>query len=116
MAQTDGIQPEQLTSFIDRIERLEEEMANIRSDIREIYAEAKGFGYDPKIMRAVLRLKKLDEIVGTMTEAKVAMIYDWSNCWGLNDAQGFQKNNKNILTKRGTYAIILALSKDSRFR
>jgi uncharacterized protein (UPF0335 family) len=61
MAQTDGIQPEQLTSFIDRIERLEEEMANIRSDIREIYAEAKGFGYDPKIMRAVLRLKKLDE-------------------------------------------------------
>lgn len=61
MAQTDGIQAEQLTSFIDRIERLEEEMANIRSDIREIYAEAKGFGYDPKIMRAVLRLKKLDE-------------------------------------------------------
>lgn len=42
------------------------------------------------------RLKKLDEIVGTMTEAKVAMIYDWSNCWGLNDAQGFQKNNKKI--------------------
>ena len=40
---------------------LKEEMANIRSDIREIYAEAKGFGYDPKIMRAVLRLKKLDE-------------------------------------------------------
>ena len=61
MAQTDGLQPEQLTSFIDRIERLEEEMANIRSDIREIYAEAKDYGYDPKIMRVILRLKKLDE-------------------------------------------------------
>ena len=61
MAKTDGIQAEQLNSFMDRIERLEEEMANIRSDIREIYAEAKSVGYDPKIMRVVLRLKKLDE-------------------------------------------------------
>ena len=59
MAQTDGIRADELSSFIDRIERLEEEMANIRSDIREIYAEATG--YDPKIMRVVLRLKKLDE-------------------------------------------------------
>lgn len=61
MAQTDGIRADELSSFIDRIERLEEEMANIRSDIREIYAEAKATGYDPKIMRVVLRLKKLDE-------------------------------------------------------
>ncbi len=61
MTQTDGIRADELSSFMDRIERLEEEMANIRSDIREIYAEAKATGYDPKIMRAVLRLKKLDE-------------------------------------------------------
>ncbi|MBP3616070.1 MAG: DUF2312 domain-containing protein [Alphaproteobacteria bacterium] len=61
MAQTDGIRADELSSFMDRIERLEEEMANIRSDIREIYAEAKATGYDPKIMRVVLRLKKLDE-------------------------------------------------------
>jgi len=61
MAQTDGIRADELSSFIERIERLEEEMANIRSDIREIYAEAKATGYDPKIMRVVLRLKKLDE-------------------------------------------------------
>jgi uncharacterized protein (UPF0335 family) len=58
---TEGIDAGQLKGFIDRVERLEEEMANIRSDIREIYAEAKDFGYDPKVMRAVLRLKKLDE-------------------------------------------------------
>jgi uncharacterized protein (UPF0335 family) len=61
MAKTEGIDASQLKSFIDRIERLEEEMGNIRSDIREIYAEAKDFGYDPKIMRVILRLKKLDE-------------------------------------------------------
>ncbi len=61
MTQTDGIRADELSSFMDRIERLEEEMANIRSDIREIYAEAKATGYDPKIMRVVLRLKKLDE-------------------------------------------------------
>ena len=61
MAKTDGIDATQLKSFMDRIEKLEEEMANIRSDIREIYAEAKDYGYDPKIMRVILRLQKLDE-------------------------------------------------------
>ncbi len=61
MAKTDGIDSAQLQSFMDRIERLEEEMANIRNDIKEIYAEAKDYGYDPKIMRVILRLKKLDE-------------------------------------------------------
>ena len=54
MAKTTGVDAGQLKAFIDRIERLVEEMANIRSDIREIYAEAKDFGYDPKVMRAVL--------------------------------------------------------------
>lgn len=61
MANIDGISVEQLNSFIERVERLEEEMANIRSDIREIFAEAKSVGYDPKIMKVILRLKKLDE-------------------------------------------------------
>ncbi len=61
MANIDGISVEQLNSFIERVERLEEEMANIRADIREIYAEAKSVGYDPKIMKVILRLKKLDE-------------------------------------------------------
>lgn len=61
MPKTDEIDAAQLKSFMDRIERLEEEMANIRSDIREIYAEAKDYGYDPKIMRVILRLQKLDE-------------------------------------------------------
>ncbi len=50
------------------------------------------------------RLKKLDEIVGTVTEAKVAMLYDWSNRWGLEDAQGFQrKDKKHYETFRAWY-------------
>lgn len=51
---------DQLRAFIERIERLEEEKAALMADIREIYAEAKGTGYDPKIMRQVVRLRKLE--------------------------------------------------------
>ncbi|MDR1008787.1 MAG: DUF2312 domain-containing protein [Rickettsiales bacterium] len=61
MAKTGGVDAAQLKGFMDRVERLEEEMTQIRTDVREIYAEAKDFGYDPKIMRTILRLKKLDE-------------------------------------------------------
>ena len=46
--------------YFDRIERLEEEVKNIRADIREIFAEAKGNGFDPKVMRQVLRLRKMN--------------------------------------------------------
>ncbi|MEE8333349.1 MAG: DUF2312 domain-containing protein [Alphaproteobacteria bacterium] len=51
---------DQLRAFIERIERLEEEKIALLADIREIYAEAKGTGYDPKIMRQVVRLRKLE--------------------------------------------------------
>jgi uncharacterized protein (UPF0335 family) len=49
-----------LKSFIERIERLEEEKNNILVDIKEVYSEAKNFGYDPKIMRKVLLIRKMD--------------------------------------------------------
>lgn len=52
---------EQLRSFIERVERLEEERAALSEDIREVYSEAKGEGYDTKIMRQVVRLRKLDK-------------------------------------------------------
>lgn len=50
-----------LKSHIDRIERLEEERAGLTADIREVYAESKGVGFDTKIMRQVIRLRKLDK-------------------------------------------------------
>ncbi len=50
----------QLRSFIERIERLEEEKAGLAADVREVYSEAKSQGYDTKVMREVIRLRKLD--------------------------------------------------------
>ena len=51
---------ERLKSFIERVERLEEEKDNITSDIKEVFSEAKSIGYDPKIMIKILVLRKMD--------------------------------------------------------
>lgn len=51
---------DRLRSFIERVERLEEEKATILGDMKEVYAEAKGEGYDTKILRQVIRLRKMD--------------------------------------------------------
>ena len=51
---------ERLRSFIERIERLNEEKDAILSDQKEVYAEAKGEGYDTKILRQVIRIRKMD--------------------------------------------------------
>lgn len=52
--------PDRLRSLVDRIERLNEEKAAIASDIKDIYAEAKSAGFDPKVLRLVIRLRKLE--------------------------------------------------------
>ncbi|MDE1173723.1 MAG: DUF2312 domain-containing protein [Parvibaculaceae bacterium] len=56
-----GIAADQLRSVIERIERLEEEKAAIANDIKEVYAEAKGNGYDTKILRQIVRIRKQDK-------------------------------------------------------
>ena len=56
-----GFAKERLRSFVDRIERLEEERAALSANIREVYSEAKGEGFDTKTMRQVVRLRKLDK-------------------------------------------------------
>lgn len=50
-----------LKSFIERIERLEEDKAAIAADLKEVFAEAKGEGFDTKIIRKVVRLRKQDK-------------------------------------------------------
>lgn len=55
-----GIARDQLRAFIDRIEKLESEKTAISEDIKSIYAEARGSGFDPKVMRQVVRLRKQD--------------------------------------------------------
>ena len=56
-----GIAADRLRSFVERIERLEEEKAAISRDVREVFAEAKSVGFDTKIMRQVIRLRKLEQ-------------------------------------------------------
>lgn len=58
MTPTGNVTAEQLRSYIERVERLEEDKANIAADIRDVFAEAKGNGYDPKIMRLIIKLRK----------------------------------------------------------
>ena len=61
MTDVGGIAAERLRSFIDRIERLEEEKAALAADIRAVFGEAKASGFDTKVMRQVLKLRKLDK-------------------------------------------------------
>ena len=55
-----GFAAGQLRSLIERVEKLEEEKAALAADIREVFAEAKGQGFDTKIMRQVVRMRKLE--------------------------------------------------------
>jgi uncharacterized protein (UPF0335 family) len=58
--QTESVAADQLKAFIERIERLEEEKAGIAGDIKEIYSEAKGNGFDTKVLRKIIGLRKRD--------------------------------------------------------
>lgn len=62
----------QLKSIVERIERLEEEKQGIADDIKEVYAEAKGNGYDTKALREIIRLRKQDKDKRAEHEAIVA--------------------------------------------
>ena len=55
-----GIARDQLRSYIDRIERLEEEKKTVADDIKDIYGEAKGLGFDTKVLRKVIQIRKQD--------------------------------------------------------
>ena len=57
---SDSVAQDQLRAFIERIERMEEEKRAIADDIKEIYAEAKGNGFDTKVLRQIIRIRKQD--------------------------------------------------------
>jgi len=57
---TGGVSGKRLISFIERIERLDEEKDNLMEDIREVYGEAKATGFDVKTMRKIVKLRKMD--------------------------------------------------------
>ena len=55
-----GVARDQLRAFIERIERLEEEKKTVADDIKDVYSEAKGTGFDTKILKKVIALRKKD--------------------------------------------------------
>ena len=60
MAEVGGIAGDRLRSIVERIERLEEEKKALSDDIREVYSEAKGSGFDIKVIRRIVQLRKMD--------------------------------------------------------
>ncbi len=60
MVDVAGVAADRLKSFIERIENLEEEKKALSDDIKEVFSEAKGSGFDIKVMRQILRIRKMD--------------------------------------------------------
>lgn len=71
-----GVSAQRLTSFVQRIERLEEERKAIGGDIKEVYSEAKGAGFDTKIIRKVIAIRKLDQADRQEQEALLQVYLD----------------------------------------
>jgi uncharacterized protein (UPF0335 family) len=69
MSDPTSVAADQLKSFVERIERLEEEKQTISDDIKDVYAEAKGTGFDTKTMRAIVRLRKMEASARQEAEA-----------------------------------------------
>lgn len=79
---TENVSAEQLRLLIERIERLEEDKKGVADDIKDVYAEAKGTGFDTKAMRAVIRLRAMDKAARQEQEA---MLETYKAALGLTD-------------------------------
>ncbi len=66
---SENVSAEQLRLFIERIERLEEDKKGLADDIKDVYSEAKGTGFDTKTMRAIVRLRKMEKAARQEAEA-----------------------------------------------
>ena len=61
MAKSGGVAGERLKSFIERVERLEEEKKALADDIRDVYSEAKANGFEVRVMRQIVKIRKMDK-------------------------------------------------------
>ena len=82
-----NIAADQLRLFIERVERLEEEKNGIADDIRDVYSEAKSQGYDAKIMRQIVRLRKMTQDDRQEMEA---ILDNYKSALGLAKGLGFR--------------------------
>jgi len=76
-----NVSAEQLRLFIERIERLEEEKKGVADDIKDVYAEAKATGFDSKIMRQIVRLRKMEKHA---RDEQDALLETYRNALGLH--------------------------------
>ena len=76
-----NVAADQLRLFIERIERLEEEKKGVSDDIKDVYAEAKANGYDSKIMRQIVRLRKMEKHA---RDEQDALLETYRNALGLH--------------------------------
>lgn len=74
--QTQAVAVGQLRSFIERIERLEEEKKTLSDDIKDVYAELKGNGFDAKAVRTIIRLRKKEDHERQEEEAMLQLYKD----------------------------------------
>jgi uncharacterized protein (UPF0335 family) len=58
--EVNGVAGQRLISFIERVERLNEEIAALQEDVKEVYAELKGVGFDVKVTKEIVRIRKMD--------------------------------------------------------
>lgn len=72
----------QLRTFVERVERLEEEKKAIADDVKDVFGEAKGQGYDTKVMKEMIRLRRLDKEKRDEAEAKRQMYADALGIFG----------------------------------
>lgn len=82
-AEQTTVAADNLRLYIERIERLSEEKAGISDDIKDVFAEAKANGYDPKIMRLCIRLRKMETHV---LQEQVALLETYADAIGLQHA------------------------------
>ncbi len=73
---TGNIAKDQLQAFVQRIERLEDEMKNLREDTKEVFDEAKASGFDTKILKTVIKLKRMDPEKRAQEEEMIKLYTD----------------------------------------
>ncbi|MFD2263691.1 DUF2312 domain-containing protein [Lacibacterium aquatile] len=83
MADVGGIAADHLRSYIERVERLEEEKAALAADIKEVFAEAKGNGFDVKTIRQIIKLRKMEPHV---LEEQETLLDLYKRALGMTDA------------------------------
>jgi uncharacterized protein (UPF0335 family) len=85
-----GVDGAHLKSYIERIEKLEADKKAIADDVKEIFSEAKAFGYDIKIMREILKLRKLDQ---NELYEKESMVEIYKTALGMEEEADIENDN-----------------------